>query len=129
VLRYLESEDERRRIGRQLNKGETLHALRRYVSFAGEGKIRRAHLDDQLNQASCLNLVTNCIVAWNTTYLAPTLQAVRSDGHEVTDEAIGHLSPALHDHINLYGKYHFDVDRVRARNQLQPLRIPQTADQ
>jgi TnpA family transposase len=125
VLRYLESEDERRRIGRQLNKGETLHGLRRELSFAGEGKVRRAHPDDQLNQASCLNLVTNCIVAWNTTYLAKVLDALRSDGHDVNEEDVGHLSPALHEHVNPYGKYHFDVERVLGRKELRPLRVPE----
>ena len=36
-----ESEAYRRRIGRQLNKGEKLHDLRGWLMFGGDGKVRR----------------------------------------------------------------------------------------
>ncbi len=45
ILRYLESEELRRRIQVQLNKGEALHALRRFLVIAHEGKIR--HKDEE----------------------------------------------------------------------------------
>ena len=38
ILRWIENQDYRRRIHRQLNKGEALHALRRFLFFAHEGK-------------------------------------------------------------------------------------------
>ncbi len=38
--RYLADETYRRRIGRQLNKGENLHALKRSLAYAGEGSDR-----------------------------------------------------------------------------------------
>jgi TnpA family transposase len=41
ILRYLESEDYRRRIHTQLNKGEALHALRDFLFVADKGVIRR----------------------------------------------------------------------------------------
>lgn len=37
AARYLTDEDRRRRVGRQLNKGEGLHSLRRTLFFAREG--------------------------------------------------------------------------------------------
>jgi hypothetical protein len=37
AARYLAGETYRRRIARQLNKGENLHALRRSLAYAGEG--------------------------------------------------------------------------------------------
>ena len=37
----------RRRITRQLNKGENLHALRRSLAYAGEGALRRRHLSSR----------------------------------------------------------------------------------
>ncbi len=51
LLRYLADIDLRRKIGRQLNKGESLHALRRALFFANQGHVRRAHHDDQTEQA------------------------------------------------------------------------------
>lgn len=125
VLRYLESEDERRRINRQLNKGEALHALRRFLFFAEQGTIRRRQPEDQANQASCLTLVTNTVVTWNTVYLGAIIAALPADGQVITDELLGHLSPALFDHINPYGTYQFDLDAAAQRQGLRPLRRPE----
>jgi hypothetical protein len=41
AAKYLSDPDYRRRIARQLNKGESLHALRRDLLYAHEGMIRR----------------------------------------------------------------------------------------
>ena len=70
ILRYLESEQFRRRINTQLNKGESLHSLREFLFFANRGKIRRKQEEEQVHQATCLNLLTNCVIAWNTVYMA-----------------------------------------------------------
>ncbi len=53
ILQWIESEDYRRRIHRQLNKGEALHALRRFLFFAHEGKVQRRQADQQTNQVLC----------------------------------------------------------------------------
>src|SRR3954451_11266520 len=105
LSRYVADEELRRRVRRQLNKGETLHTLRRDLFFAHQGHVLRRHLDDQVDQALCLTLVTNAAVLWTTTYLGDALDALRADGYRVTDEAAGHLTPAQHDHINFYGTY------------------------
>ena len=80
LCRYLADEELRRRVRRQLNKGESLHALRRDLFFAHQGHVRRRHLDDQVDQALCLTLVTNAAVLWTTTYLADALDALRAQG-------------------------------------------------
>ena len=41
----------RRRIGRQLNKGESLHALPRGLHYAQQATITTPHLADQSEQA------------------------------------------------------------------------------
>jgi TnpA family transposase len=41
AVRYLSDKSYRRRIGRQLNKGENLHSLRRALAYAHEGALRR----------------------------------------------------------------------------------------
>ena len=48
--------------------------------FAHQGHVRRRHLDDQIDQALCLTLVTNAAVLWTTTYLADALDALRAEG-------------------------------------------------
>lgn len=124
ILRYLEDEEFRRRINAQLNKGEALHALREFLFFANKGTVRRKQEEEQNNQASCLNLLTNAVVTWNTVYMNAVLDQLRNEGYSVQDEDLIHLSPARYEHINPYGKYHFDLNTEQNRNGLRPLRLP-----
>jgi len=124
IVRCLDSPEYRKRIGIQLNKGESLHDLRRFIFFANEGEIRRAQYDDQTVQALCLNLVTNAVITWNTVYMTKVLDALRADGILVSDEDLAHLAPTLRAHINPYGKYSFDVDADLLRTGLRPIRDP-----
>jgi hypothetical protein len=56
LVRYLHDEKHRRRILAQLNKGESLHALRREIFFANLGQFMRRRPDEQDLQAQCLTL-------------------------------------------------------------------------
>jgi TnpA family transposase len=62
ILHYLDDPDYRRRILAQLNKSEKIHGLRRFLFFDNQGRIRKREPDDLVNQAGCLNLMTNAIV-------------------------------------------------------------------
>ena len=118
------TEQVQRRIGAQINKGEALHALRGFLFLANEGRIRRRHYEEQLNQASCLNLVTNAVVLWNTVYMKAVLDQLQAEGQHVDDVGVAHLSPARYAHLNPYGKYRFNVDEEFHRKGLRPLRLP-----
>jgi TnpA family transposase len=118
AARYLSRPDYRRKIGRQLNKGESMHALRRAVFYAHEGAIRRRHLQQQTDQAWCLTLAANAITAWTTEYLGLAARQLRSQGRLVDDTLLAHLSPAQSDSIGLVGTITVDIDHELA--QLDP---------
>jgi Tn3 transposase DDE domain len=124
ILRYLPDPELQRRVHRQLNKGESLHALRRRLFYANQGHVRRRHHEAQTEQALCLTVVTNAVVLFNTVYLQDALEALRKEGLAVTDEQVLHLSPALLDHINIYGSLTFDVEAELARTGHRALRPP-----
>lgn len=124
ILRYLEHEEYRRRINRQLNKGEALHALRDFLFFAQKGTVRRKQEEEQLHQAGCLNLLTNAVVVWNTVYMAAAIDHLRAQGYPVREADLTHLSPARFEHINLLGQYRFEIDEELSYTQLRPLRHP-----
>ncbi|MDD9942867.1 MAG: Tn3 family transposase [Myxococcales bacterium] len=65
VLRYYATEEYRRRIGRQLNKGEALHALRRFLVFGNIARLGPKDTEALANQAACLNLATNAVISSN----------------------------------------------------------------
>jgi len=66
-------------------------------------------------------------VLWNTRYLDAALTQLRADGHPIDDDDVARLSPLIHDHINLLGRYHF-TDPHNPGRSLRPLRDPATAD-
>ena len=122
ILRYLASEDYRREINAQLNKGELLHALRRYLFVANEAQIRKSQPEEQLNQAACLNLMVNAVVVWNTVYMWEVISQLKAEGFKINEEDLKHLSSARYEHINVYGKYSFPVKEILSRQGLRPLR-------
>ena len=124
ILRYLQNQKYRRKINNQLNKGERLHDLRRFLFFAHQGTIRQRQEEELTNQASCLNLITNAVVTWNTLYMEAAINQLRSEGHQISDEDINRLSPTRYEHINPYGIYQFDIEAESKRVQLRPLRKP-----
>lgn len=78
----------------------------------------------RLNQASCLNLMTNAVVAWNTVYMTAALDALTAEGYPIEGDDLAHLSPARYEHVNPYGKYRFEVEAEWSRKTLRPLRRP-----
>lgn len=122
ILRYLLDNDFRRRINRQLNKGESLHSLRRFLLFANEGNINKRFPEEQQTQANSLNLVTNAIIVWNTVYLQAAVEQLKTEGIEIKDEDLKHISPARYAHLNPYGRYYFNIEENLNRKGLRPLR-------
>lgn len=124
ILRYIQDPVFRRDINLQLNKGEQVHDLRQFLHFANEGKIRSHLEEEQINEASCLNLVVNAIILWNTVYMQAIIEQLRQEGYHINDDDFKHLAPARHEHINPYGHYTFNVQQELQRKGLRPLRKP-----
>jgi len=122
VLGYLADETERRAIGRQQNKGESLHALHDRIFHGNHDTVRLHTLERQSTQAHCLHLVANAIIYWNTIYSQHALDALPAepDGAERAG-----LTPALFEHINALGAITFDTSRPAG--QLRPLRASNAA--
>jgi Tn3 transposase DDE domain len=45
-----------------------MHEVLEFLYFANRGKIRRKQEEEQVHQAMCLNLLTNCVITWNTAW-------------------------------------------------------------
>ncbi len=113
VLRFLDDAGYRRHIGQELNKGERSHVLSRFLFFGKEGAVRGRTFQDQVNTFSCLAVLHNAVVVWNTLRIGEVVAQLRAEGHVITDEDLARTSPLLHAHINPFGQYRFDLDRMR----------------
>lgn len=120
LLKYMEDVDLRKRINRQLNKGEELHALRKFLFFANEGNVRKHQPEGQTEQALCLNLLADAVIAWNTVQYEKILTEMRLEGYPLNEQDLVHLSPTRYGHINPYGRYHFDLEAGADATSLLP---------
>jgi TnpA family transposase len=124
TLTYLDDEAKRRGTLTQLNRGEGRHSVARAVFHGKRGELRQHYREGQEDQLGALGLVLNMIVLWNTVYMEAALNQLRQDGYPVRDDDVARLSPLLHEHINMLGRYSFSVPEAVAKGELRPLRDP-----
>ncbi len=105
TMHWLENPEQRRRTGRELNKGEGRHALGRAVFFNRLGEIRDRFFENQRYRASGLNLLTAAIILWNTVYLAKAVEELRDQGVVIDGSLLPHVAPLGWEHISLTGDY------------------------
>lgn len=127
TLNYIDDENRRRATLLQLNRTESRHSLARDVFHGKRGELRQRYREGQEDQLGALGLVVNIIVLWNTIYMDAALAQLRLEGYPVQDEDVARLSPFVHEHINLLGRYTFAVPDAVTRGELRPLRIPKDA--
>lgn len=128
ALAWYESEEKRRWANRQLNKGESVHALKAHLIVANRGVLGRKTDEGLQHQVRCLNLLTNAIILWNSVYMAEALQQLEREGFPFDWEDLRHIWPTRFEHINVYGRYEFNLEEARNLNGLRELRNPDSLD-
>jgi len=122
LLAYVQDEAYRRRILVQLNRGEGRHALARAIFHGKKGELRQRYREGMEDQLSALGLVVNAVVLWNTRYLQQALEQWQETEGIPNPDDVARLSPLLHDHVNVLGRYDFTLPENIAAGQLRPLR-------
>ncbi len=124
LLGYVDDDTYRRRILTQLNRGEGRHSLARVIFHGHRGELRQKYREGQEDQLGALGLVLNMIVLWNTRYMHLALNQLRSEGAEVKTEDVARLSPLVHEHVNMLGRYQFTLAEPVKRGELRSLCNP-----
>jgi TnpA family transposase len=124
LLNTVDDDTYRRRILIQLNRGEGRHSLGRVVFHGHRGELRQKYREGQEDQLGALGLVLNMIILWNTRYIDVALNRLRSEGAEVKAEDVARLSPLVHEHINMLGRYQFTLAEPVKRGELRSLSDP-----
>jgi hypothetical protein len=98
------------------------------LSVGNRGVLRRKTDEGLQHQVGCLNLLTNAVILWNSVYMEEALKQWEQEGHEVNRADLHHIWPTHFEHINVYGKYEFNLEKAAQRNGLRELRRPEVFD-
>ena len=121
LLNYIDDAAYRRRILTQINRGEGRHRVIRAICYGKRGEIRKPYRQGQEDQLSALGLVTNAVVLWNTIYMEAALNHLRAQGIKIRPADLARLSPLIHKHIHVLGRYAFTLPELIANGALRPL--------
>ena len=105
ILNYLSDASLRRKVHRQLNKGESRHGLARWIFFANQGAFTTGDYEEIMNKASCLSLVSNAILYWNTVQINQIIESIYNRGERIDQEALSHISLLPFKHVLPNGTY------------------------
>jgi TnpA family transposase len=115
---------QRARIAGQLNKGESLHAVRRHLVIGSRAQLP-AHEDDHRRHALCLQILVNTIQVWNARYMSAAIDHLRSThpSEVARDDAIARLAPVSHAHVNSVGRYDLTAKPPQDGHRRQTLSV------
>ena len=60
-----------------------------------------------MNKASCLSLLSNAVLVWNTLAITKIVTLLRGAGETFDDEDLARISPLMQQHVIPNGAYHF----------------------
>jgi hypothetical protein len=58
-----------------------------------------------MNKATCLSLLSNAVVVWNTMQMARIIAQIRASGETITNEDLARVSPLTCSHVIPNGTY------------------------
>lgn len=126
ILRLADEPGYRRQIKSQANLQEGHHSLARKIFHSRNGQLYQRYQDGMEDQIGALGLVLNALVLFNTRYMDAAVNQLRADGFDVRGEDVARLSPFVRHHINMHGRYSFQLPGLPGG--LRPLRDPDSAD-
>lgn len=121
ILRYMHDPALRRRVQLQLNRGETRHRLASWLFFANQGVFRTGDYEEIMNKVSCLSLLSNAVLVWNTVRMTEILAQLRAAGKTILAEDLARVSPLAYAHVIPNGTYHFDRPLATGEEMSQAL--------
>ena len=105
LMRYVHEEDLRARMQLQVNRGEFRHKLARRLFFANQGAFQTGDYEEIMNKATCLSLLSNAALVWNTVQMSRIIDQLRASGETITNDELARVSPMAFSHIIPNGTY------------------------
>ncbi|MDM0071618.1 Tn3 family transposase [Variovorax sp. J31P207] len=108
---YIAIEDFRREIHTLLNRGESVHQLQRAVYSGKVAPERGRRRDEMLAISGSHALLTNIVLAWNTSRMHEVVERLKRQGTRIEDDWLRRIGPAHFSHINFRGTMKFNVEK------------------
>jgi TnpA family transposase len=105
LFRYIQEEGLRARMQLQLNRGEGRHQVARRLFFAKQGAFQTGDYEEIMNKATCLSLLSNAAVVWNTVQMSRIIEQLRARDETITNTDLARISPMAFSHIIPNGTY------------------------
>jgi len=118
---YIAIDDFRREIHTLLNRRESVHQLQRAV-YSGKMAPARGRRRDEMRAISGSHaLLTNIVLAWNTSRMHEVIARLKREGTRIEDDWLRRIGPAHFAHINFRGTMRFGVDKYADALVQRPL--------
>ena len=109
----------RGRMQLQMNRIERRHQLARRLFFANQGAFQTGDYEEIMNKATCLSLLSNAVLVWNTVRMTEILAQLQAGGEVMPAADLARVSPLAYAHVIPNGTYYFDrpLAAVEERSQ------------
>ncbi len=111
LLDYIASIQLRQIIDIATNKSEWWNRFLKWVSFGGS-LIRENNRKEQRKVIRYNHLVANLVIFHNVVTMTGIINQLISEGYTVTEEILARIAPYQTEHINRFGSYTLNFDRV-----------------
>lgn len=122
ILEYFTDGNLRKEVQKMLNKGESINSVGRLIFFGKQGKLNESTIDDQLEKASCLNILLSSLIVWNSRYLEKVYSVIK-DTEWFDEKEFQRVSPLGTQHVNFLGKYIFEENKIETIDGLREIKI------
>jgi len=127
---YFTNKEFRREIHTLLNRGESVHQLQRAIYYGKIAHDRGRRTDEMKAISGSHALLTNIVMAWNTSRMQAVVDRWRKQGQSVDEAWLRRAGPVGFGHINFRGTFSFSLGRYAdalvqrsAKGVERPLRL------
>ena len=122
ILEYFSDGNLRKEVQQMLNKGESINLVARLMFFGKNGKLNESSIENQLEKASCLNIMLSSLIVWNPRYLEKIYSIVKNE-EWFNEYEFKRVSPLGTQHVNFLVKYVFEDIKIETKDELREIKI------
>jgi TnpA family transposase len=129
LLEYLSDVELRRLIQSATNKSERFNQFVQWIAFGGGALAAEGVRDEQRKFIKYNHLVANLLIFHNVVTMSKALERLAAEGHALDAELIASTSPYQTEHLNRFGRYALNRDRVpEPLDSVREFRMPPRAE-